>query len=486
MKIEEFKKYRKIAESLNEETLEKFPEAKKIREWLEHTDRIDEGLFGSIWGWLKKHFSITARKLINLANEYEKELMAETIAEWKKHSDKDDLASKFRAGSYARLSRDIEEKMEIVAKDDPEYRELVRALINEKNLLVKRAVIRQFTGVLDPSIVRRVNSENDRDLKNANAKTEDVFNNLTLEGKKKYKTICDFLAQKIVQNNKQYAEIKIVSSDSKQEFIKIIASYVNSLSEKYSDIKFDTKSALKIANQFIETVKEISKKLESKDVSLDDAIEEVKSILYTHLTSSKLVQIDKIKNDVFKQAQSKLESSGIDKDTIHDVEDEVTTQNTDVVMTNDEIEDSIIDAAEDTEEENPTVEDIVKEIEDSSTEYFNKNLKTYTLDLNTKIKEFNKLSEEERNNFNYLLNDKNELEIATEKDVKVLFNNLVTVAGAVVPYFNLKKGKRAKSFYYVLDYLFQIYACKKDPQGKLSTDVIDDIIENIKRRNENI
>ena len=486
MKIEEFKKYRKIAESLNEETIEKFPEAIKIKNWLEQTERLDEGIFGSIWGWIKKHFSITARKLINLADEYEKELMAETIAEWKKHSDKDDLASKFRAGSYARLSRDIEEKMEIIAKDDPEYRELVRALINEKNLLVKKSVIRQFTGVLDPSISRRVNRETEKALKTATTEREDAFDAMTREGKQKYKSICDYLAQQINQRNKQYAEINIVSTDSKQEFIKIIVSYVNSLSEKYSDVKFDDKTTLKIANEFIDAVKEISKKLETKNVSYEKALEEVKNLLYIHLNSSKLLQISKLKTDVFKEAKTKLASSGVDKDIISDVEGEVTTQNTEVVMSDDEIEDSIIDAADDTEEEEPTAEDIIKEIEASSEEYFSKNLKSYTSDLNNKIKEFNNLSDEERTKFDYSLNSENELELATEKDVNILFDNLVTIAGAIVPYFNLKKGKRGKSFYYVLDYLFQIYACKKDPQGKLSIDVIDDIIENIKRRNENI
>ena len=134
MKIDEFQKYRRIVESEKSTHFFKDENLSRVHKWLDESGRLDEGILSGIWSWLKRNFSVTARRIHSLADDYEKELGEELRAEWKKTKDPKDLASKFRAGTYNRASRDIAERMEILAEDDQDYRELVRTISNKKTM----------------------------------------------------------------------------------------------------------------------------------------------------------------------------------------------------------------------------------------------------------------------------------------------------------------------------------------------------------------
>lgn len=488
MKLEEFKKYKKIVESRSPESIQNFPEAERIHQWMEETGRIDEGFFGSIWSWLKKNFSITGVRLHKLVNEYEKELYAETKAEWSKITDKSDLASRFRAGTYAKLSRDIESRMEILAGDDEDYRELVRTLINKKNLLVKKSLISAFTGVLDPEDVKDITRKNDDDLKKADREEDAAWEKAFAKDKDILVPKIEFLQKKISSNPRMFAEIHVASSVERQDFAKVIVAYAHKLSEVNKSFSFDEKNVYDITKKYISLVKEISKRLEGGDTSYDDVIDIVRSVLDRQLKSSKPEMIDKLKEIIWKEADKKIKdkSSGKEEtdDTDTDIEDEVTTDYTDDIIDDEEVKTGVDDATEETGEKDSETDTVVKEIESFVSSYFEDNLTRFTSSLNSKIDDFNNKDDKERKlimgKFDYDLDTDNKLKKTTSPEVKVLMKNFIEIAGAIVPYYQKKEEAPEVATKTALRFMFEIYAVKKDPAGKLKQNDIDSIVDNIK------
>ena len=164
--------------------------------------------------------------------------------------------------------------------------------------------------------------------------------------------------------------------------------------------------------------------------------------------------------------------------------EEVTTDHTTDILKDDEVEKVVHTAAEETDD--ATEEEIVKEINDGAKEYYTDNGTLLLDELNKKIEEFNKKDEKDRikqiGAFEYSLNSKNLLDKADMRDMEVLYKNLIYMAGSIVPYFNLQKGKRTQAFFLTLDYIFEIYAVKKDPTGKLSSSDAEIISSNIKEK----
>jgi hypothetical protein len=66
--------------------------------------------------------------------------------------------------------------------------------------------------------------------------------------------------------------------------------------------------------------------------------------------------------------------------------------------------------------------------------------------------------------------------------MKSLFTDLTKVAGAVVPYFGIEKGKRSKAFYLIINFMFEIFAIKKNTTGTLTSADIDLIAKSINQK----
>lgn len=482
MKLDDFKKYKMIAESADADSLQNYPDAVKIHKWMEETGRIDEGegFFGSIWGWLKKNFSIRGRRIHTLADEYEKELYAETKAEWFKIKDKADQAAKFRAGNYAKLSRDIREKMDIVAEDDADYQELVRALINEKDLLVKKSLISAYSGVMDPDDVKELTSTNNRDLKDAKTRLDDATRTLLKPVQDAIKDAANNLKRRIGEKRSYYSQARVDGPDESLELGKHLAIYINALSGVDKTVKLDNKTVVSYAKKFVDAVIELSKKLESSDVSKEEAIDAVKEGLYKEMLKVKPSSFDKIKADAFIDAKKTLEG-GTD-DAKVEAEDELTTTHTDVVVDKKDVKDAIKDVASDLKK--PTVDNIVEKIESSVSKYLLDNLSRFTKTLNSKIEKFNSTDETKREkalaNFEYELDSDNKLKLASESDVKALMKNFIEIAGAIVPFYQRKEDTEPSAAETALSFMFEIYAVKKTAEGKLKQADIDTIVDNVK------
>ena len=47
----------------------------------------------------------------------------------------------------------------------------------------------------------------------------------------------------------------------------------------------------------------------------------------------------------------------------------------------------------------------------------------------------------------------------------------------------MEKGKRSKAFYLSTEYLFEIYAIKKDPNGEFTKENLESLLKIIKEKN---
>jgi len=168
MNIDEFNKYKRIVESSTFEMLDGNEEAMRVYNWMEESGRIDEGFFGAIWSWLKRNFSPRARRIYRLADDFGIELKKEMEAEFGRKADSKDMAAQMRSSWAGRISGDIQEKMQIEAGEDDDYRELVRLLINKKTLEGKREMLKYLDKGLAKTIKSELNKdqqENDKALK---------------------------------------------------------------------------------------------------------------------------------------------------------------------------------------------------------------------------------------------------------------------------------------------------------------------------------
>lgn len=257
MKIEEFKKYKRLIESNSTLNTD---ESKKVYEWMEETGRIDEGLFSGIWSWLKRNFSPTSIELHKLANEFEKEIKKEMEAEFSRKGNYHDKAAQMRASWAGRISGDIEKKMYLIADEDPDYRELVDYLINKKTYSAKKQMLKYLDTADITKFKTRLNSldrENERKGKKIElALTKNERNNLMK------------ISDDLVQDAKRYNSMikNVGTTSSMKEFIKavVLYSYVQC---KYSNEKFDIDVAKQTLEDVISIIEKIAKKLSTSSTA---------------------------------------------------------------------------------------------------------------------------------------------------------------------------------------------------------------------------
>jgi len=490
MKLEDFKTLKKEIEISKRPINEGVEDSMRIYAWMEKTGRLDEGVWGSIWSWLKRNFSITSRRIHALADEYGKELMEEGRAEFLKTKNPKDLSAKFRAGSYNRLSRDIEDRMEIIAGDDEDYRGLVRALVNKKNLEVKKALLEELAGKFDPDDFSSFTTEVDSDLKDADLEYDRKVKNLASDKRDLYNKILDFMEKKMVAQSAMFSEAMIRTSAERKEFVKLLFTYVNALSEKMKGVELDSKTVYSIAKQYAALVKELSKKIESSRIDKKTAIEMVKAAIDKLLKESKPLPFEKLKPEVTKAVQRKASETPESPEAgPSSPEEVVTTAHSEEVIGKAGVKDGIETAAEETGKSSPTPKDITTEINDFLKTYLEKNITVFTEKLNRRIDKFNNLPDDQKKTMaeeDYEIDPKNfidkKLTKVTPALVASLFGNFVDVAGAVVPYFQRKSEDDAKvCAKTVLDFMFEIYIVKKD-SGKITTEEMKKIVNNVKKR----
>jgi hypothetical protein len=482
MKIEDFKRYRMIIESEGSIPNE---DAAKVEAWLRNTGRLDEGVWSSIWSWLKRHFSPTARKLYALADQYEAEYTAELRAEWTKTKD---LASKVRAGSYAKLSRDIEDRMDIIAKDDEDYRMLVKVLINKANLKVKKAMLVEFTGKIDDDdLISSETTKLSREEKEAERKEKEIIDKVSKAKAVKWEPIIDFMRKKIDENRSFYAQIDITTTEEKTEFIKTLCFYVDKLAEKTSSIKFDEKTVYNMSKKYVELVNELYRKLEDR-LSKPKAIKKIKSVLKSLMLQEKPIAFERLKSDVLSTIERELkdgESSDSKSDgdtTPDDLSAEVVTPDTEKVAPV-PVPDMVDVAKDNTGKTKPSPKQVDEEVIEKVKTYFNNSSDHFQEDLITKVKEFNnsdaKQKEILKDKFDYSVDSKGNLPEPTQADTVALLHDFVKIAGKLIPYYlyNEKNAKFASMA--VAEYLFQIYAIKKDVNKRLSDADSDSILKAI-------
>jgi hypothetical protein len=485
MKLEDFKTYQSEIK-LSGKILTENVESKKVYEWMEETDRLNEGLLGSIWKWLKRNFSVTSRKLHSLADEYGKELTEELRADYLKTKNPKDLGAKFRAGSYNRLSRDIEERMDIVAGDDEDYRLLAKTLVNKKNLEVKKALLVELAGKFDPEDLDSLEKETGEKLRTATSEYEKSLKPLTGEKKETFEKILKFMERKMAEERALYTAALIRTADERNDFIKLLFQYIDALSEKNKDVALDTKTMLKMAREYLKMVKEISRKIASDKISEEDAVKIVKNILNKFLKETKPQQLSNLTLAVSKEAEKATKSS---KPTSpdEDPEEVLTTPRTEEIISKSGVEDGVETAAEETGKDNPKPADIIAEVNVFLKNYLDKNLAIFTDRLVRRVEEFNNLNklvrDVEIDDYDYDLDSQDQLKKPTPQDVKNLYSSFIDIAGAIVPYYQRKTEDDAKiCAKTVLDFMFEIYAVKKDASLKILDAEKTKIIKNIKKR----
>lgn len=502
MKFEEFKKYKMMVESQDTELLQQYPEAEKIHAWMEETGRIDEGFWGAIWSWLKRNLSPTARKLNNLADDYEKELEAEMQAEYGKLKNSKDLDAKFRRSFAGRIAEDIDEKMDIVAGDDEDYRELKKNLINKKNLKVKRKLIKELIGRIDPDDLdpetQELYTRTGDELDAATKKVDSSFSKINTQNPETVKQASEALRKKI-SGEKIYIEMGYDSADKVQGIIKKLLVYQNSLAT-LGTADFTVKAVETTLKNFREFIISGAKKLESSKLPYKNAILLIVEATEKRLVKDKPVVFSKMQSEVFKEAETKAKeltktSTGTPEtpagspdltDAEKEAEKKATGPLTTTIIEPKEVDDTVKQASTATGSSKATEAEIIKELDDAVNTYYKDNESFFLTEVTTKVEEFNKLPEADRNKqrgqFEYVLNAEKKLDLPTSKIITSLYKNLLQVAGKVVPFYNLEKGKRSKAFYIVLDFMFEIYALKKTDTGDLSDDDIKTLATNIKEK----
>lgn len=498
MKFEEFKKYKKIAESQDTKILESFPDAVKVYAWMEETGRIDEGFWIAIWNWLKRNLSPTARKLHNLANEYETELAAEIQAEYGKLKNSKDLDAKFRRSFAGRIADDIEDKMTLIAEDDEVYRELVRTLINKKKLKVKKAMLKEFTGRMDPDDVEELNSEIDNDTKKNNEEYEKALKGTMSENPVVFKEATEVLRKKITGVS-TYVALGYDNSAKVQRIVGIILTYQNGLS-KQGKGDFTTKAIEKTLKNFLDFIMAGAKKLEKGKVTREMAIKYTVEATEEMMMQDKPVVFSKMESQVYKKAEVKAQEAvkkaeptkspeiGTEEEEEDKAKEKVTTAYTEEILSKSEVDTIIHTASTDTSKDTPTEEDIIREINAGAKEYYEDNGQFLLDELTMKVDEFNAQDAKERasqrGKFEYTLNSRGLLDKPTIKDMESIYKNLVYMAGSIVPYFNFQKGKRSQAFFLTLNYIFEIYAVQKTSDGKLTKSDTEAILANIKEKHK--
>jgi hypothetical protein len=486
MKLEDFKTYQSEIK-MSGKILTENVESKKIYNWMDETDRLNEGLLGSIWKWLKRNFSVTSRKLHSLADEYGKELTEELRADYLKTKNPKDLGAKFRAGSYNRLSRDIEDRMDIVAGDDEDYRLLAKTLVNKKNLEVKKALLVELSGKFDPDDYESLEKETGEKLRTATSEYEKSLKPLTGEKKDIFEKILKFMERKMEEEKALYHAALIRTSDERNDFIKLLFQYIDALSEKNKSISLDTKTMLRVAREYLKMVKTISKKVASDKISEEEAVKMVKNILNKFLKETKPKPIEDLNLPVSKEAEKLVKTSAKASAPDEDPEEVLTTSKTEEIIKKMDVDDAIDTAAEETGKSEPKPSDIIAEVNDFIKSYLERNISVFTDRLARRVEDFNNLDkikkDVEIDDYDYNLDSEDRLKKPTPQDVKNLYSSFIDIAGAIVPYYQRKTEDDAKvCAKTVLDFMFEIYAVKKDASSRIVDSEKTKIVQNIKKR----
>lgn len=464
MKFDEFKKYKLLIESdiidFNDDE-----EIMRVYQWMQETGRIDEGFWGSIWGWLKKTFSITSRRLYKLADQYEQQLMEETRAEFGKAKDNKDIKSKIQAGYYSRMSTDIEERMDIIAGDDEDYRELVRVLINKKKLKVKKAMLSEFKDVFDDeNELSTVTNKYDREDDKLNAELRNTENKLR-QKLPDFKSLADTLNQDI--QGDPYLN-KILDRDQRAKFISSVISYVNQLSEKDSKTEVNSKTLKNVALKCADLIRKVNEKIEKSDI--DTIVTELEKLLI-----GKNKSFDNISKELFHIIDN-IETEEYSDDIAPDAAEEVLDKDAKEIK----------EIPVDTGKKNPTIEDKENVIKEAARKYF-KNKDNFELILqwmNDNIDEFNDQDEETRKKYDHLpiINSENKIDPVDPEDVKKLAEEFVHIVGYIVPYYitgysQKKSIHRANQT--VAQSLFYVYLFKEDMDKKIDDSNMEYVINHI-------
>ena len=487
MKIDEFKKYKQIAESNNSEMLMSYPEAERVYNWMQETGRIDEGFFGAIWSWLKKNFSITARKLMNLADEYEKQALEEGKAEWDRTENKGDLVARYRAGSYAKLSGDIQQRMDIVAGDDEDYRELARTLINKKNMEVKKKLLSDLEGKIDPEYKDELDEaigDIEKKLKSINAEFEKQVRNLASDKKVLLEKVKSRLRGKL--SGGKFRSLGLNTEEKRTRFVQMIFGYVNFLSEKPgSTVKLDVETVEKFSENYARFVRELSTEYKERAGSEEEAVDLVRKALdplmknvnpeYFHdLKDRTKKRIEKMIED---KPKGKHEEDDDEDDVEFEVKKKVVTDHSEDFLDDDKanIDKAIKKAAK--QADSNKADDIADEIKTRVEKYFRNNIAYYVEFLNKEIEKYKKYPDEKKkkiqSNFKFSIDEK-QMKDVDEKDVEKLLVSYLDIVGRIVPYFQLKVEKDKDNLRRTADeFIFVIYAIKGT--GEISDDEAEKI-----------
>ena len=489
MKIEEFNKLKRLAESIEKENLSSHPESQKIYEWMVETGRIDEGILGTIWSWMKRNLSIRSRRIHILAKDFANELMEEGRAEYNKTSDK---ASKFRAGTYNKLSRDIEEKMEILAADDDDYRELVRLLVNKKTIEVKKALLIEFAGKLDSDEeheLRKGSSDHEEDR--VDREYKEHMKKMSVDKAPQLEKILKFVSAKISSEKSVFKDAKIVSPKEINEFALMIAGYVNFLSEKDSKVEFDNKTFYNYCKKYVFFVKEMIKYCERNYTDKhgepyydeNETIFDIKDFLDSVIKSVKPVPLEKNKDVIFKMIKDEFDKK-FKEDT--DGKEEDNEEDSDDIIT--DLSDEIVDIDKAEKEAKTHKTDFHEEVEEYVEELFSKkgNLEHYTEILNDKIEEYNSLAPATKRSiidkYNYKFSSSLNIKLVKEEDIENLLKSFTKIVGKIVPYY-LSKHDKKEFIKVLLRFIFEIYLYEKETDKVITDDDSEHIVKNIREKN---
>jgi hypothetical protein len=482
MKIEEFKKYKRLVESQDLSLLTAEIDVARIYQWMENSGRIDEGFWGSIWSWLKRNFSPTSSKLHKLADEFGEELSKELKAEFDRKEDSKDKAAQMRSSWAGKISGDIEERMRIVAEDDPEYQDLVRYLINKKTLEAKRANLKYLDADDQKSV--------DKDLKKKEEDNEKSKNKayapLLKEDKEKMEDLRKDIREEIKKHMKVLS-LAFPTDAERQRFVDAICNYSFLVSKKYRR-GFDTKNTRKYLSDIMNFVSREGSSIKNPGVTSEDSMKAVLEQILNLLEDDKGLDVPRLLKDALSKAKDKLSKKDTESDSDSgEAESKVTSSHTEDVISSEDVEDAIDTAKEETGKEKPTTKDIVDEIKEEVEKLFvQDNIDAYVLRINRKVKEFNDGDEAKRKemmkDYSYSLDSNSKLKVSTNDDVKNMIPAFIDVVGAIVPYYQRKEEQVGVASKTAVQFMFEIYAMKKDHTAKLSSPEKDKLIQTIKEK----
>lgn len=247
MKFEEYLKNKSILTDgkVNESNNVLTEEQMLIQEHLERIedDQLYEGVFSSIWKWLKLNFSGTASKIKDYAKEYEDVLNKETdtdhfkaslVSNAKSNKLNSDVMSAFKLQASA-----IKRKMHAVAKGDKDYDHLVDSLITEIDYRVASKALERISKTSEikqsPEAIKTVEaakveaSDKEKEAKEEVLKAVDTLKEKEIETEK----TGSVEAITIVKSKfKDALKEKLISSKQVAEIAKGIVTKMYSISSK--------------------------------------------------------------------------------------------------------------------------------------------------------------------------------------------------------------------------------------------------------------